>query len=104
MNKASGWNAGSMFCKIMMLCVLTGVAGGIDATPAFSKDRDKYDNGRYEQRGPGYDRGRHHNRGRRRVYTSYGYREQVYVSPPVVYAPPPPPGISFFLPPIVIRP
>lgn len=70
-----------------------------------AKIKGENDNGRrYEQKGRDHDRGRYVVERGRRVYRPYGYRERVYVSPPVVYAPPPPPGISIFFPPIVIRP
>lgn len=80
----------------------------IDAASASARDdyRGRHDDGRYEHRGRGYDRG--HDRRRyvkhRRVYRTDVYRERVYVPPPVFYAPPPPPGISIFFPPIFFRP
>jgi len=79
--------------------------GSMNVEPSFADHDDrggKHDNGRYEHRGRGYDRGRHVQQ--RRVFRSYGYRERVYVAPPVVYAPPQPPGVSIFFPPIFFRP
>jgi Ni/Co efflux regulator RcnB len=91
--------------KIMMGLVLATIIGSMEVTPALAKDdhnrKEKHDKGRYEHRGRGYDHDRYE-RGRR-VYRPYGYRERVYVSPPVYYEPPPPPGISIFLPPILIH-
>ena len=85
----------------MMGLVLAAMIGSIDVTPALGKDkRGKH----YEQRGRGYDRGHYVYERGRRVYRPYGYRERVYVPPPVIYAPPEPPGISIFFPPIFIRP
>jgi hypothetical protein len=86
----------SLMGKVMMGLALTAMIGSIDVAPALGKN-DKHDNGRYEQRGRGHDRG--HYVPARRVY-----RERVYVAPRVVYEPPPPPGISIWFPPIVIRP
>jgi hypothetical protein len=86
--------------KLMMGLVLAAMIGSIDVAPAFGKDdrgRGKNDNGRYEQRGRGYDRNRHPPV--RRVY-----RERVYAPPRVIYAPPQPPGISIWFPPIFIHP
>ena len=84
----------------MMGLVLAAMIGSIDVAPALGKDGHE----RYEKRGRGHDRGRYVYVQGRRVYRPYGYRERVYVSPPVIYAPPPPPGISIFFPPIFIRP
>ena len=99
MKTSSIWNFRSIVGKIMMGLVLASMIGSIDIVPAFGKDNrmGKHDNGRYEQRGRGYD----HNK---RVYRPYGYRQRVYVPPRVIYAPPPPPGISIFFPPIFIHP
>ena len=115
MKTSNTWNFRSIVGKIMMGLVLTAMVGSIDAAPALSKDdygrTGKHDNGRYDQRGRGYDHDRYvHGR---RVYRRPGYRRRVYVSPPVIYAPlpppvifvpPPPPGISIFFPPLFIRP
>jgi hypothetical protein len=84
----------------MMGLVLAAMIGSIEVAPALGKDNNqkrmgKHDNGRYEQRGRGYDRNdRNH----------YVQRRRVYVPPPVIYAPPPPPGIGIFFPPIFIHP
>jgi hypothetical protein len=87
----------------MLGLVLAAMIGSINVAPASSDDQrriERHDNGRYENRGRGYDRGRYNKRYRQPVY-----RERVYVAPPpVVYAPPEPPGISFFFPPIIFRP
>jgi hypothetical protein len=92
----------------MMGLVLAAMIGSIDVAPALGKDdherRGNHDNGRYEQRGRGHDRGHYVYVQGRRVYRPYGYRERVYVPPRVIYAPPPPPGISIFFPPIFIHP
>jgi hypothetical protein len=104
MKTSSTWNFRSIAGKLMMGLVLAVMIGSIDVAPALGKDdhrrMGKHDNGRYEQRGRGYDRDRHG----QRVYRPYDYRQRVYVPPPVVYAPPPPPGISIFLPPFLIHP
>jgi hypothetical protein len=94
MKTASTWNLAG---RIMMGLALAAMIGSVDVAPALGKDNNqkrmgKHDNGRYEQRGRGYDRNRHV-QGRR-----------VYVPPPVIYAPPPPPGIGIFFPPIFIHP
>ena len=101
------WNFRTIVGKVMMGLALAAMIGSMDVLPADAKDKydrgDRHDNGRYEHRGRGYDhRGR--NVHERRVYKSYGYRERVYVPPPVTYAPPSPPGISIFFPPIYFRP
>ena len=85
--------------------VLAAMIGSIDVVPALGKD-GKHDNGRYENRGRGNDRGHYVYERGRRVYRPYGYvyRERVYVPPPVIYAPPEPPGIRIFFPPIFIHP
>jgi hypothetical protein len=92
--------------KIMRGLVVAALIGSVGVAPAIGKDdhkrMGKYDNGRYKQKGHGYDRG--HSAHGRRVYQTNVYREQVYVPPPVIYAPPPPPGISIFFPPIFIHP
>jgi len=95
MKTSSTWNFRSIVGKIMMGLVLAAMIGSIDVAPALGKDNHKrfgkHDNGRYV-----YVQGR-------RVYQPYGYRERVYVPPPVIYAPPPPPGIGIFFPPVYIR-
>ena len=95
MKKSSSWNFGSIVGKVMMGLVLAAMIGSIDVAPAFGKDDHKrmgrHDNGRYEQRGRGYDRNRH------------VQSRRVYVPPRVIYAPPPPPGISIFFPPFFIH-
>jgi len=105
MKTSKTWNFRSIAGKAMMGLVLVSVIGSMDVAPALAKNDHKgggHDNGRYEQRGRGYDRDRHM-RGRY-DHRPYGYRERVYVPPPVVYAPPPPPGIGIFFPPIFIHP
>ena len=106
MKTSSTWNFRSIVGKIMMGLVLAAMIGSADVVPSFGENDhnrgEKHDNGRNEQRGRGHDRDRYEHG--RREYRSYGYRERVYVPPPVVYAPPPAPGISIFFPPIVIRP
>ena len=90
--------------------VFAAMIGNVDVAPAFAKNNNKnmgyHDNGRYEHRGRGYDRGR--NVHDRRVYRPYGYghreRGYGYGPPPVIYAPPPPPGIGIFFPPIFLPP
>jgi len=100
MKPSSTGNFRSIVGKITMGLVLAAMVGSIDAAPALGKDkRGKHDNGRYEQRGRGNDRGHYVYERGRRVYRPYGYRERVYLPPPVIYAPPPPPGISIFFPP-----
>jgi hypothetical protein len=105
MKTPSTWNFSSIVGKIMMGLVLAAMIGSIDVAPALGKDdhkdKGRHDNGRYEQRGRGYDRDRYERE--RRDYRPYGYRERYYAPPPVIYAPPPPPGISIFFPPIIIR-
>ena len=80
----------------MLGLVFVSMIGSIDVAPALGKDNHKrmgkHDNGRYEQRGRGYDRDR------------YVHGRRVYVPPPVIYVEPPPPGIEIFFPPIVIHP
>jgi hypothetical protein len=102
MKTSSRWNFRFIGGKIMMGLVLAAMISSINVLPALGKDEPKrkgnYDNGRYEQRGPGYDRYHHP------VHRSYGYKERGYGPPPVIYAPPPPPGITIFFPPIFIRP
>jgi hypothetical protein len=102
MKTSSTWNFKSIVGKIMMGLVLAAMIGSIDAVPALGKDKN--DNGRYENRGRGNDRGHYVYERGRRVYRPYGYRERVYVPPRVIYAPPPPPGIRIFFPPILIHP
>ena len=57
MKTSSTWNFRSIVGKIMMGLVLAAMIGSIDVAPALGKDNDKHDNGRYEQRGHGYDHG-----------------------------------------------
>jgi hypothetical protein len=96
MKTSSTWNFKFIVGTIMMGLVLAAMIGSIDVAPVLGKDNHKrmgkQDNGRYEQRGRGYDRN-HYVQGRR-----------VYVPPRFIYAPPPPPGISIFFPPIFIHP
>jgi hypothetical protein len=111
MKTSSTWSFRSIVGKIMMGLVLAAMIGSIDVVPALGKDDHKrmgrHDNGRYQHRGRGYD----HNRyvyGRRDYrpygyYGHYGYRERVYPSPRVIYAPPPPRGVSVFFPPVFIH-
>jgi hypothetical protein len=107
MKTASAWNVRDIMGKFMAGLVFTAMTGMIGVLPAHSSENDKrnekHDNGRYEQRGRGYDRDQH-NHGRYkqdRRYRPPVYRERVYVAPPVIYAPPRPPGISIFLPPLI---
>jgi hypothetical protein len=100
MKTSTTLNFRSIVDKIMMGLVLAAMIGSINVVPALGKDdhknMGKHDNGRSEQRGRGYDHNRYvHGR---RDYRPYGYGEQVYVGPPVVYAPPPPVGVGIFLP------
>ncbi len=110
MKTASTGNFKSIVGKIMMGLVLAAMIGSIDVATALGKDnKGKQNNGRYENRGRGNDRGHYVYERGRRVYRPYGYRKRVYAPPPVIYAPPPPPGIGiffppFFFPPIIIRP
>jgi hypothetical protein len=105
MKTSNTWSFRSIVGKIMMGLVLAAMIGSIDVAPALGKDKGgKHDNARYEQRGRGHDRGHYVYERGRRVYRPYGYREQVYVPPRVIYAPPSPPGISIFFPPIFIHP
>ncbi len=105
MRTARNWNFKSIVGKIMMGLAVAVMIGSVDVAPAFSKDKmGRHDNGRYEKRGRGNERGHYVYERGRRVYRPYGYRARVYVPPPVVYAPPPPPGISIFFPPIFIHP
>ena len=114
MKTSNTWDFRSIVGKIMMGLALAAMIGSIDVAPALGKGGPKrmgrHDNGRYEDRGRGgwdkHDRG--HDRGYYvgGIYRPYGYydgyREPVYVPPPVIYAPPPPLGIGIFFPPIVI--
>lgn len=105
MKISSRWSFKSITGKVMMGLVLAGMIGSIDVVPAIARDdqgrMERRDgNRRYENKGPGHDRGRY----KRRVYRSNDYRERVYAPPPVFVAPPPPPGIGIFLPPVFIRP
>jgi hypothetical protein len=106
MKTPRGWNFGNKIGKILLGLVFAAMIGSMNAGPSFAEDNHgregKHDNGRYENRGRGYDRDR---RGYdRRVYRPYGYRERVYVAPPVVFVPPPLPGISILFPPLFFRP
>ena len=101
MKTSSSGNFRSIVGKVMMGLVLALMIVSIGVAPAFGKNdfkqRGKHDNRRYEQKGRYYEHGRRDYRPH-----GYGYRERVYVAPPVVYAPPPPPGIGIFFPPIFI--
>ena len=106
MKASSTWNFRSIVGKIMLGLVVAAMIGSADVVPSFGEANHsrggKQGSGRNEQRGRGHDRDR--NGHGRREYRSYGYRERVYVPPPVVYAPPPPIGIGIFFPSIIIRP
>jgi hypothetical protein len=105
MKTASRRNFRSIVGKIMMGFVLAAMIGSFDVAPALGKDdKGKQNNGRYENRGRGNDRGHYVYKRGKRIYRPYGYRERVYVPPPVIYAPPPPLGISIFFPPFIIHP
>jgi hypothetical protein len=110
MKTSNTWSFRSVMGKIMMGLVLAAMIGSIDVVPVLGENdherKGRHDNGRYEQRGPGYNRGHYVSEQGRRVYRPYGYRERVYAPapPPVIYAPPPPPGISIFFPPLFIHP
>ncbi len=114
METTGNWKVKTHISRILLGLMLAISAGSMYATPSFA-DNDKghgnkHDNGRYEKRGRGNDHDRYEKRGHgnhrdryyrnRRYYRPYGYRERVYVDPPVVYAPPSPPGISIFFPPL----
>ncbi len=104
MKTSSTWSFRSIVGKIVMGLVLVAMIGSIDVAPALGKDNRGKQANRYQNRG---DRGHYvYVQGRRvwRVYRPYGYRERVYVEPPVIYAPPRPPGFSIFFPPIFIHP
>jgi hypothetical protein len=96
MKTSSTWNFRSIVGKIMMGLVLAAMIGSIDVAAALGKDdhkrMGKHDNGRYEDRGRGYDRDR------------YVQGRRVYAPPRFIYEPPPPPGIGIFFPPIFIHP
>lgn len=86
-------------------CLLSTAVVVIPALPASARDnyrqQDNRNDRRYEHNRRGYERQRYDRN--RRVYRPYGYRERVYVPPPVMYAPappPPPPGIGIFFPPL----
>jgi hypothetical protein len=97
MKTSNAWSFRSIVGKMMMGLVLAAMIGSIDVVPVLGKDGPKsmgrHDNGRYQQRGRGYDRYQG-----RRDYRPYGY-----APPPVIYAPPSPPGIGIFFPPVYIR-
>jgi hypothetical protein len=109
MKTSSRWNFRSKGGKVMMGLALAAMIGSINVATSFGDDDynrgGRHDDGRYEHRGRGYDDGRYEHRGRghdryvRGRSGYYGYRERVYVPPPVVYEPPSPPGISIFFPP-----
>ena len=103
MKTSSIWSFKSIVGKIMMGLVLAAMIGSIDAATALGKE-GKRSNARYENRGRGNDRGHYVYERGRRVYRPYGYRERVYVEPPVIYVPSRPPGFSIFFPPIFIHP
>ena len=103
MKTSRKWNFKSIAGNLMMGLALTAMVGSIGVAPVFAKNDPKsqgrHDNGRYQNRGRGYDA--------RPVYQPYGYyghRERYYPPPPVIYAPPPPPGIGIFFPPVFIHP
>lgn len=106
MKTASSWNIKSIVGKVMVTLAATTMLSAVVALPAHSDDHDRRierrDDGRFEHRERGYDRGRYYQG--RRNYRAPVYRERVYVEPPVIYAPPRPPGISIFLPPLIFRP
>ncbi len=102
----SKWNFSPLVSKVMIGLVLTAIMGSINVSPSYGDDgyrRGKDDNRRYEHRGNGYGHGRWHDRGGYRYYND-GYRERIFVAPPVYYAPPPRPGVHVFFPPIYINP
>jgi hypothetical protein len=99
MKTSSKWNFRFIVGKIMLGLVLAAMFGSIEVVPAIARDgherMERHDNGRYEHRGRGYDRGYdrdHYVQGRR-----------VYAPPRAIYVPPQPPGIGIFFPPIFIR-
>ena len=108
MKTSRTWNLGTIVGKLMLGLVLAAMIGSVNVAPALGKDNHKdmgkHDNRRYEQRGHAYGHDRNYGYRADRYYGPYGYRERVYVPPPVVYAPPPPPGIGIFFPPIFIHP
>jgi len=101
MKTAQRWNFRSTVSTILLGLAVATMIGSVDVSQAFAKDNHNRGGKHYDKRGRGYDRGRYVRN--RRVYRSYGYRERVYVPPPVFIAPPPPPGISIFFPPLFIR-
>jgi hypothetical protein len=106
MKTSSTWNFRSIMGKIMLGLVVAAMIGSADVAPSYGKDNHsrggRQGGGRNEHRGGGHDRGRNEHGGRE--YRSYGYREGVYVPPPVIYAPSPPVGIGIFFPSVIIRP
>jgi uncharacterized membrane protein len=111
MKTSVSWKLRSLGGKVLAGLVFAAMLCSMDVAPASAEGRNdrgvshnarggRHDNGRYDHRGRGYDRG--HYRGGR-GYGSYGYVEPVYVAPPVYYAPVPAPGVSIFLPTIHIR-
>jgi len=105
MKTSSTGNFRSIAVKMLMGLVLAAMIGSIDAVPALGKDKGgKHDNGRYENRDRGHDRGHYVYERGRRIYRPYGYRERVYAPPAVIFTPPQPPGIRIFFPPIFIHP
>jgi len=106
MKTSRKWNFKSIAGSMMMGLALAAMIISIGVAPALAKnDKDgRHDNGRYQHRGPGYNR-QMQARPVYRPYGYYGHRERAYYPPPpVVYAPPPPPGIGIFFPPIFIHP
>ena len=106
MKKSGRWNLKSIAGKVMLGFVFTAMLGSVYVAPSYGdNDHDRgrgYDHRRVEHRGHAYGHGRwHDNRGYR--YYDDGYRERIYVEPPVFYAPPPEPGIRIFFPPVIIH-
>lgn len=107
MKRAGRWNFQSRAAKVMLGLAITTLLSTLNVGVSFG-DNDhnrgrNYDNNRYEHRGRGYDKYHRHGHDRR-VYRSSGYRQRVYVPPPVIYEPPQPRGIGVFFPPIYINP
>jgi len=105
--KTSGkWNFRSIVGRIIPGLVIAAMIGSMDVVPALAKDghkgKGRHDNGRYEKKGRGHDRGHYEYDHGRRVYRPYGYYAP---PPPVFYAPQPhiQPGISIMLPSIYIH-
>lgn len=124
MIKSSRWNFKSMAGKVLLGLVVTAIMGSMNVTSSFADD-DRYrgknydnrgydhrefehDNRHYDNRGSRYDKrygkhGRWHDRGGYRYYED-GYRQRIYVAPPVFHTPPPQPGVRIFFPPVYINP